>query len=420
MQGNQDSQRSYRLSTPSVSFTGGQRTTAETPRASEPQESPDRSRQIFRATNRQIRENRPLDFTLGELQQERQRLSADIAGQAERQRRQLAETAPKLDEFLPDYEKALAGDQGAIQATGQRLQNEFTPREVAPIRADAGAYGQFLRDPSQEAFQTELYRQRGGTYGLNALDAAILAASGRGAQVFQRGRQQLASAYDVVPQIESELRQQEAQRQADYNATIQALRNRVMADEAAMREQAQSEIEAYRNRDVQAELDRIVEQTKLLNPQLAGYFGRNVNLDPFVDRELTFAETLDPEEARRYNVIAELLGQAPVGRLDPEAGINQDLVIAALVAEAQKQAMQREQNREAERRLERSGIPVPTVEDVQSGNVRSVVSDPVLSEILNTRQTPEPVRPVQPYRQQGPTAISQESLQNPFIAELGI
>ena len=339
-QGDQDTNRPMRLnagsvSTPSfnVSPTGGQR-------QAEPRNEPaDRSRQNFRTRERQIREVRPVDFTLQGVGDARRRIEADISGQAYKQEKELKETAPNVSEFLPDYQKALSGNQGAIQATGQRLQQEFTPREVQPIYSNAAASQlDFLRQPSQDAYQVALNRQRGGTYGVNALDAARLAASGVGQQGFERAREQVSGAYDVIPGITDRLQAQEAQRARDYTDVVNQLRSQITGDEAAIQEQARREIEAYRNRDVSAEIAALEQEARLQNPEL-NYFmgGPNLDFNPYIDRELTFAETLDDQEAQRYNVIAELLGKNPVQRMTPEAGLNREGIINALIAEARNE-----------------------------------------------------------------------------------
>jgi len=61
---------------------------------------------------------------------------------------------------------------------------------------------------------------------------------------------------------------------------------------------------------------------------------RELDFSPYIDRDLTFAETLDDQEAQRYNVIAELLGMNPVQRLNPEAGLNREAIINAMIAQA--------------------------------------------------------------------------------------
>jgi len=265
----QDTTRPMRLSTGSVSApsvnvspTGGQR-------QPEPQNEPsDRSRQNFRARERQIREVRPVDFTVQGAGDARRRIEADLRGQAYRQEKELSETAPNISEFLPDYQKALSGNQAAIQATGQRLQQEFTPREIQPIYSNAAATQfDFLRQPSQDAYQVALARQRGGAYGVNALDAARLAASGVGQQGFERAREQVSGAYDVIPGITDRLQAQESQRARDYADVVNQLRAQITGDESAMQEQARREMEAYRNRDVSAEIAALEQEARLLNPQ---------------------------------------------------------------------------------------------------------------------------------------------------------
>lgn len=340
--GNQNTRQSINLTTPRMSGTGGQTYVPQ-------RQEVDKSRQQFRTRNRQIRENRPVDFTVQQVEPAYQRIQSDLRAKAEEQIRDLAETAPKVEEFLPDYQKALTGDQEAIMRTGQRLQQEqFVPREVKPIYSTEGAALQdFLKQSGPEAYQTELSRQRGNVYGLNALDAAILGYTGAGSEAFGEARQRLGSAYDIVPELTKQIRDTEAQKAIAYQSAIEDLRNQILQDEAAMRAQAESEIEAYKNRDVTMASPEIADLFNTLseqNPELARFirprvrfgYSRPIDFEPFVDRDMTFAETLDPQEYQRYNVLAELLGTAPVQQTTPEAPINMDRIVPFLLEEATK------------------------------------------------------------------------------------
>lgn len=338
-QGDQDTQRIYRLGSGpniNVSPTGGQR--SQSPEPTEPQ---DRARQRFRTRERQIREVRPVDFTVRQVEPARQRIQADIRGQAERAQRELAEEAPKLEEFLPDYQKALSGDQQAIRRTGERLQRDYQPEEIEPLRSTSDiALRDYLRAPSQDAFGLELQRQRAGTSGVNALDAARLAASGVGAMAFDEARGRLASAYDIIPELQQSLENERQRLRQGFVDEQSKLRSDIIADELAMRRAAEAEIEAYKNRDVNEQIRQIEQEAKLMNPELARLIGGDMDFSPFIDRDIIFEETLDPQEAARYNVIAELLGKTPVQRIDPGAGLNRDAILQAFLAEAQNELAQ--------------------------------------------------------------------------------
>jgi len=340
-QQNEDTQQSYRLAGgPSfgVSSTGGQIRPASNFQNAQ-QATPDRSRQTFRTRERQIREVRPVDFTVSQAEPTKRLIESDIRGQANRITQDLAESAPKVEEFLPDYQKALSGDQEAIRRTGERLQTPFEAREVPQIYSTEGqSLLDFLRAPSQDTFQTELSRQRGGPFGVNALDAARLAASGLGGSAFTQASRDIGQVYNLIPAIERDIRAKEAGREADYGSRVAELLGLIKSDEGALRRESEREIEAYRGRNVDPELRAIVEELKVTNPELGPYLGMDFGqLAPFIDRELTFAETLSPEEADRYNVLAELLGTNPVQRIAPEAGFNRESIIAALLAEAQNE-----------------------------------------------------------------------------------
>ena len=331
---NQETTRSYRLASPSVtvSATGGQ---AQAP--TQERQEPDRSRQKFRARERQIREVRPVDFTLQSLTPTIRNLKADLQGEFQEQSEMLASEAPKTEEFLPDFQKALSGDQGAIQKTGERLAMEYEAPEFAPIRSSvAQPMASFLSDPSQEAFQTELMRSRGGPYGLSALDAARLAASGVGRQAFERGKQELAQAYSIAPELQKRLEQQALEKEQAFATQQELLRNEIQRELDALEAEGQREIEAYKTRDV---TDLINEALGAAQAQAAAepylqYIG-GIDYEPYIDRELTMGEALTPEEIERYNILQELLGGTPLAAMEREAPFSRDALIAALIGEAQ-------------------------------------------------------------------------------------
>lgn len=335
---NQDTQRSYRLAGgPSVSFSGGQVRSAQAFQGAQ-SNVPDRARQSFRTRERQIRENRPIDFTLKGTESAKQNIQSDIVGQGLEQERRLAEGAPKLDEFLPDYSKALGGDQGALQRTGERLQGSYKAKEVAPIQATEGqAFLDFLREPSQEAFHTELTKQRGGTFGVNALDAAILQASGKGSDAFTQAKRDIGQVYNLIPQTEQRLRGIEQNREKRYGDLVSQIKGQLTTDEKGMHADAQKEMAGYRGRDFNAILQQISNEIAQKNPELKGFLN-NINpnvYEPFIDRDLSFEETLDPREVTRYNAIAELLGTSPVQAVSRGQEFNRDKIVNAMLGEAQ-------------------------------------------------------------------------------------
>lgn len=368
-QQNEDTQRSYRLAGgPSfgVSSSGGQVRPASNFQAAQ-QASPDRARQTFRTRERQIREVRPVDFTLRDTAQTKSDIGADIVSQGIQQEQRLAESGPKVEEFLPDYEKALTGDQDAIMRTGYRLQNPYEERKVEDIRPTAGqTFLDFLRAPGQDTYHTELAKQQGGPFGVNALDAARLAASGQGARAFSRAAQDIGSVYNLIPEAEARVAESETRRANQYAETVDSIRALLQGGEQQYKTEAQRKIDEYKNRNVDPELRAIVEELKVTNPELGPYLGMDFGqLAPFIDRELTFAETLSPEEADRYNIIAELLGVNPVQRLAPEAGFNRESIIAALLAEAQneQQAAILAEKQESERRARQAAGASQQAED---------------------------------------------------------
>lgn len=346
---NQRQDQPYRLASP-INIRGGQSFASTAAQQAQPQQ-PDRARQQFRTRERQIRENRPIDFTV-DVAPTTKRIKADIAGQATTQKQKLAE-GEDISQFLPDFEKALAGDAGALQRTGQRLNTEYQQREIEPIQSFAGeSLAQFLAEPSQDAYQTALTKQRAGTFGLNALDAAILGASGQGAQSFEKARQELGGAFSEIPGITKGLREQEAQRARDYAAAVSDMRNKAQAYEQQMRAQADLEAKQYAERSVTDEIAKIYEQARALAPDKSEFirYG-DVDVRPFVDRDLTFAETLDEQEAQRYNAIAELLGLNPVQSMKPSQTMNQDAIMQAILANAgnkQTQALNAKRQQEIE------------------------------------------------------------------------
>ncbi len=332
----QQQNQAYRLNVPS--FTGGQSFASTA--TQQKQQTPDRARQQFRTRERQIRENRPVDFAV-ETKPTTQRVKADIAGQAFNLEQELSKSAPKIEEFLPDFEKALKGDEEALQRTGQRLQTPYEQREIEPITSYAGTgLADFLSREGVDAYQTELARQRAGTYGLNALDAAILGASGMGAKAFNIARNELGKAYEDIPSITNRLTEQEAKRANDYSLAIADMTRRAQEERAKIEEQARIEQEIFKNRDISKDIEDILLRSKQASPDVAPYIGTyemlpaGLDINPYIDRELTFEETLDEQEAQRYNAIAELLGFSPVQRATPESAINEEALMQAILADA--------------------------------------------------------------------------------------
>lgn len=384
----------YKLTSP-LNIRGGQSFASTAAQAAQPRQ-PDRGRQMFRTRERQIRENRPLDFTV-QTRPTTERVRADIVGQFGRQQKEMADTGPQIGEFLPDFEKGIAGDAQALARTGQRLQTPYQQREVEPISTAAGdTLRDFLAQDGRDAFQTELGRQRAGTFGLNALDAAILEASGLGAQKFEQARGELGASYRDIPKLTQQIRDAEAERAKQYASAVSDIRSQAQAYEQAMREKGQIESEIYANRDISPDIRRAIEQAKLLSPDYAPFIGdyeslksAGLDFEPFVDRELTFEETLQPDQAARYNALAEVLGLQPVQSIAPERAMNEDAIIQAILAAARNRAAEADRNREMERRLAASGVPFP-----DQSNPQGLLNNPAASE-MQTRGGP-PAPPVKP------------------------
>jgi hypothetical protein len=344
-----------------------------------------------------------VDFTLRDTSQTKSDIGADIVSQGIQQEQRLAESGPKVEEFLPDYEKALTGDQDAIMRTGYRLQNPYEERKVEDIRPTAGqTFLDFLRAPGQDTYHTELAKQQGGPFGVNALDAARLAASGQGARAFSRAAQDIGSVYNLIPEAEARVAESETRRANQYAETVDSIRALLQGGERELKTAGEREIEAYRTRDLGPELRALVEELKVTNPEISPYIGEGLGagfekLNPFIDRELTFAETLSPEEADRYNIIAELLGVNPVQRLAPEAGFNRDSVIAAILAAAQNE----QTTAETERKRQESLTPEQWLNENARGlnqYIKSQISD------MTPAQQAEILRDIQQEMKNNPEA----------------
>lgn len=373
----QQQNQGYRLNVPS--FSGGQSFASTAAQRAQPKQ-PDRSRQQFRTRERQIRENRPIDFTV-DVSPTVKRIKADIAGQATAQRQKLAES-DDISQFLPDFEKAIAGDAGALQRTGQRLNTEYQQREFEPIQSFEGeSLAQFLAEPSTDAYQTALTKQRAGTFGLNALDAAILGASGAGAQSFETARQELGGAFSEIPGIRQAIKEQEEQRARDYAIAVSDIRNKAQAYEQQMRAQADLEAKQYAERSVTDEIAKLYEQAQALAPDKSRFINYgDVDVRPFIDRDLTFAETLDEQEEQRYNAIAELLGLNPVQAMKPAPTMNKDAIIQAILANAVNEQTQ-ELNAKRQQEIADRYRTITAID-----NAKKVIDRKLLADSVNIRR----------------------------------
>jgi hypothetical protein len=334
---NQNTQQPLRLSTPSYTAnafdirggTGGNSTAP----------MQDLTRQRMKAQKRQVTENRPVDFNVN-LQSTKARTQGDLSGQFNDQSTALAKRMPQVNEFLPDFTKAIENDsEEAQQRTAQRLTGNLS--EYVTPNIDTGADDEmqaFLGKGGVDAFLTQLQRERGGGLsGVNRLDAAILGYSGAGQNAFDRARGELSQVANQRFGLQDQLRQRAAEQDTQYKSAQEQLLGAVKQRQADFDTTIAQRQQDYRNRDVSAELASAIEKARIqaATGGFADYFpGGLGGNEQFVNRELTREQALEAPETRQYNDLMDLLGGNAIQTQARGPSIREDALIASLLAEA--------------------------------------------------------------------------------------
>jgi hypothetical protein len=340
--GNQNTLQAFNLNAPSYSpnvRSGGGGS------ANIPSLNKDFRRQSFNARQRQVMENRPVNFELKNNQDQKTRAGTELYNQFTSGLDKVNKReGTNFQDFLPDFQKAFEkDDEEAQQRTAQRLNNSlasFTPEQVKTNALDDQMA--FMSAPTKEAFLTELLAQRqSGLTGSNRLDAAILDASGVGRMAFEAERQKVGDEINFMTKNYNDgIRQRLQSQEAEYKQAQDALRGSDIANRDVYDNLIKQRQDEYKNRDVTKELLPVIEKARQEAARLGNdkYFqGGGAGLSvaqPFVDRELSKEEAFNVEEARRYNDLMDLLGGNAIQRIDRQPSFQENSIISALLAEA--------------------------------------------------------------------------------------
>ena len=337
---NENTQAPYRLFTPGFapSISGGTPTQVGS-QVRTPQ-GPDLQRQKFRATNRQISENRPVDFNLGIVNEAKNKGFSDLQNKFKTASDSIGKNVPDTSDFLPDYQKAKAGDALALTKTTQRLNTPlaFNQNNISTTAEDSSI--DYLRAPSQAAFLNELAKSRGGGLsGINRLEAAILERSGAGRDRFNQGRKEIENdIYFQEQNLNNLLFSQNLARNQDYTSKVQNIRGMAEGERGNINSLISQRIADYKNRDVSGEVNPIIEKARALAEAegLGGYFNNSFDSNSFVDRDLTREEAAQGDEAKRFNDLADMLGgrDAPMMSRGRDPGVQENALISRLLEEA--------------------------------------------------------------------------------------
>lgn len=305
--------------------------------ATQPRIQPNMYQTKFKAFNRQVEENQPGQLSLRFVDEARTKGLADIENQAKEQSEAVGKSGPNVSEFLPTFQKSLEGDQGARAQTAQNLQSflpEFRKSEIDTAMEDDAM--NLLGQQNRAGYLTALLGERGGLFGQNALDAAILDRSGAGRKMFEQGRAQLAGMTDIGNQKEAAIKRQYDQKAAELQSVKDAILSQVTQNLGGLDEKARQKIAQASKTMPLDEIQAIVKEAQAMRPDLP--IQELADYSPFVDRELSFEEALSGADADTFNYLASLAGKNQVNFRSQDPSVDRSKLLRALLDQGQTKA----------------------------------------------------------------------------------
>lgn len=356
------------------------------------------ARQQFRVGERQIRENRPVNLDLANIRQQAQQVAGGIESKGQEQLTKLGERED-IKQFLPKVDKAVwAGDPQAKSDILGRLQGptpDFTPEYVDTAQLQSAK--DFLNKAGEGAYLEALQSMRsGGMLGANRLDAAILAATGYGGQQFRQGAQDLAKIDEMARAQNALMQQAQSERRSAYEDITKQILGDIEGRKQAFDTNINYLINQYKNRDVRQEIanylqaarERLGREQKDLLP--VDIERAQIDVNPFIDRDITAGEVLAGSQVNAYNVLQELLGRGDLlQKVAPQARADENAIYLALLEAAKGKKTERliaeEQARiAAERARQQAYI-------AQQQRTSALMSEPnPFKRIENTQKIPLP------------------------------
>lgn len=347
---------------------------------------PDLMRQKWRGFQRQVAENEATLMDMGFAEDIRQRAKADVEQQAKTASEAVAKDRPQFEQWLPNLQKGVKGDQKAFGETMSNL-GMMLPEYVKP-EIDTAIEDDTLRFMSQAgpaAYQEVLARRGGGALGGgNVLDAAILARSGAGARQFAKAAEGLRGFEDIGNVLEGKVLGERKQLERDIETKKAELRKAAEGMAKGITEAGKKKQKDYAGRDVNiADIRSIADEIigsgavsadeanelKAYVDELAK--GGKEKLAPYrqyLNREMEIASALSDPQLQEINSLMALLGGQPIIRGGKQADIQKNKVIENLITKARQRVDEMNQIRakmadieEFRRRQQPKPLPASTV-----------------------------------------------------------
>jgi hypothetical protein len=300
-------------------------------------------RNKFNAFNRQVEENKPTQIDMSFVDRTKSAADADISTQNKAGSETVGKMGPDISTFLPTFQNSLGDNAEARNATANNLKAylpEYKPAEIDTAMEDEAM--SLLGQQNRAGYLTALMENRGGGMsGANRLDAAILDRSGAGRQAFEQGRQKLSGYTDMGNAAETELNAQYEGKKGALKDAQNKLIEAIGGAKQGLTDKGQAAITAAQSRAIPLEeIAAIKQEAQRINPNLPIVDLKDYS--PFIDREMSFEESLSGADADQYNYLAELLGKSPTMFRQQDPGVNREGLLRALLQEADAQRQREE------------------------------------------------------------------------------
>lgn len=294
---------------------------------------PNAYRNKFNAFNRQVEENQPGQINMSFVDRSKSAAEADIASKKQAGAETVGKMGPDISTFLPTFQKSMGDDVAARQATAANLKAylpEYKPAEIDTAMEDEAM--NLLNQQNRAGYLTALMEGRGGGLsGANRLDAAILDRSGAGRQMFEQGRQKLAGYTDVGNAAEAELAKMYEDKKSQLKTAQDRLIDAINKERLGLTEKGEGVMASQSRVMPWADIEAVKEEARKVNPALPIFDLKDYA--PFLDRNVSFEESLSGPEADQYNYLAELLGRSPTLFRKQDPLVNREALLRAFLAQ---------------------------------------------------------------------------------------